>query len=62
MNGFSLLRQCPDGPLLIRGAESVLDEEGNEVPVTRPVIALCTCGKSGRKPFCDATHKATRRD
>lgn len=52
------VRQCPDGPLLVRGADVVIDERGREVPVERPVVALCTCGKSQRKPWCDATHKA----
>lgn len=53
---------CPDGPLLVRGADSVLDEHGNEVPVTRPVVALCGCGKSSRKPWCDSTHKVLTRN
>lgn len=52
------VRLCPGGPLLVRGASTVLDEEGNEVPVTRPVVALCVCGKSARLPWCDSTHKA----
>ena len=54
-------RQCPGGPLLLRGADSVADEDGVEHPVTRPVVAVCTCGKSGRKPWCDSTHKAIPR-
>jgi CDGSH-type Zn-finger protein len=54
-------RLCPDGPLLVRGADSVVDENGKEHEVTRPVVALCTCGKSGRKPWCDSTHKAIPR-
>jgi CDGSH-type Zn-finger protein len=58
VSGWVVVRPCPDGPILVRGAESVLDEDGTEVPVTRPVVALCACGKSSRKPFCDATHKA----
>lgn len=49
---------CPAGPLLVRGADVVLDEHGNEHPVTRPVVAVCVCGKSSRLPWCDATHKA----
>lgn len=51
------VRQCPGGPMLVRGADVVLDEEGNEHPVGRPVVAVCMCGKSQRKPWCDATHK-----
>ena len=52
---------CPDGPLLVRGAGSVRDRDGVEHPVTRPVVAVCTCGKSARLPWCDSTHKALRR-
>ncbi|MEI2784547.1 MAG: CDGSH iron-sulfur domain-containing protein [Candidatus Nanopelagicales bacterium] len=55
------VRLCPDGPLLVRGADSVTDDSGVEHLVTRPVVALCTCGKSQRKPWCDATHKAIRK-
>ena len=51
------VRVCPGGPLLVRGADVVRDEQGNEDEVTRPVVALCACGKSSRKPWCDATHK-----
>ena len=49
---------CPAGPLLVRGADSVRDDDGVEHPVTRPVVAVCVCGKSARRPWCDSTHKA----
>jgi CDGSH-type Zn-finger protein len=52
---------CPAGPLLVRGADSVRDGDGVEHPVTRPVVAVCVCGKSSRQPWCDATHKAIPR-
>lgn len=47
----------PDGPYLVRGEFTVLDQEGNELPVERRTIALCRCGKSRIRPFCDGTHK-----
>ncbi|HSS41083.1 MAG TPA: CDGSH iron-sulfur domain-containing protein [Solirubrobacterales bacterium] len=47
----------PDGPYLIRGEFTVTDSEGNEVPLERRTIALCRCGKSRIRPFCDGTHK-----
>jgi CDGSH-type Zn-finger protein len=56
------VRACPQGPLLVRGAAAVVDEEGNEHPVTRPVVALCVCDRSQRKPWCDSTHKSIRSD
>jgi CDGSH-type Zn-finger protein len=51
------VRHCPGGPLLVRGAHEVLDEDGAAHPVERPVVAVCACGKSQRKPWCDGTHK-----
>ena len=47
----------PDGPYLVRGDFIVLDQDGNELPVERRTIALCRCGKSRIRPFCDGTHK-----
>lgn len=52
------VRVCPEGPMIVRGAQVVLDELGREHEVTRPVVALCGCGKSARKPWCDSTHKS----
>ena len=62
---------CPDGPLLVRGADTVravaallhmygLIRPGNE-SLSRPVVAVCTCGKSQRRPWCDGTHMFLRR-
>lgn len=51
------VRRCPGGPLLVRGADHVIGEDGVPVPVTRPVVAVCVCEKSQRKPWCDGTHK-----
>lgn len=51
---------CPDGPLLVRGATSVVDDDGVRHEVTRPVVAVCVCGRSGRGPWCDGTHKSLR--
>lgn len=48
---------CPDGPFLVRGAAHVIDEDGIAHETTRPVVAVCRCGKSGRPPWCDGTHK-----
>jgi CDGSH-type Zn-finger protein len=47
----------PDGPYLVRGDFVVTDQEGNELPTERRTIALCRCGKSRMRPFCDGTHK-----
>jgi CDGSH-type Zn-finger protein len=48
-----------DGPLIVRGEFRLIDTEGNEIDPGRKTVALCRCGKSGIKPFCDGTHKLT---
>ncbi|HJF49624.1 MAG TPA: CDGSH iron-sulfur domain-containing protein [Brachybacterium paraconglomeratum] len=52
---------CPDGPMLLRGEHVIEDEDGNEHRTTRPVSAVCRCGGSGIKPWCDGTHKRVRK-
>ncbi len=49
----------PDGPLLVRGNAEIRTSEGEEIPRTRRTVALCRCGLSTIKPFCDGTHKAS---
>jgi len=46
-----------DGPLIVRGDFRLVDQDGNEIDPGRDTIALCRCGKSGIKPFCDGSHK-----
>jgi CDGSH-type Zn-finger protein len=54
---------CPDGPVLIRGDHVVVDEDGEEHRTKRPVSAVCRCGHTATKPWCDGTHKvAVRRE
>ena len=45
-----------NGPYLVKGPVVVVDAEGNEFPSERETIALCRCGGSTTKPFCDGTH------
>jgi CDGSH-type Zn-finger protein len=47
-----------DGPILVRGGFSLVDQDGNDIPTHQRTVALCRCGRSSRKPFCDGTHKA----
>ena len=49
-----------DGPLLVRGDFELTDQDGNTIETDRRTIALCRCGRSRLKPFCDGTHNATR--
>ena len=48
---------CPFGPLLVRGPVEIVDAEGNAVERRRQTVALCRCGASKIKPYCDGTHK-----
>ena len=48
-----------DGPLLVRGSFRLVDQDGQEIDPGRRTVALCRCGRSGIKPFCDGTHKRT---
>ena len=45
-----------NGPYLVKGPVLLLDAEGNEFRAERPTVALCRCGGSANKPFCDGTH------
>jgi 3-phenylpropionate/trans-cinnamate dioxygenase ferredoxin subunit len=45
-----------NGPYLVRGPIELSDTAGNTVRVEREMIALCRCGGSANKPFCDGTH------
>lgn len=47
-----------DGPLLVRGPFTMTDQDGNDIEVHQGTVALCRCGRSRRKPFCDGMHKA----
>lgn len=49
-----------DGPYKVTGPVTVVDHEGREFVIDnrgKEAIALCRCGASSTKPFCDATHK-----
>ena len=46
-----------NGPYLISGPISLHDAYGNAVDTSgRATVALCRCGNSSKKPFCDGTH------
>ncbi|HEX6593261.1 MAG TPA: CDGSH iron-sulfur domain-containing protein [Bacillota bacterium] len=44
-----------DGPLLVTGNVDFVDGEGNAFE-PKKALALCRCGESANKPFCDGTH------
>ena len=44
------------GPFIVKNLQRLTDAEGNAVEMAKEVIALCRCGASKNKPFCDGTH------
>lgn len=47
----------PNGPIRIEGDFELVDVEGTPFGLGgRPMIALCRCGHSANKPFCDGSH------
>lgn len=55
----SMIVACPNGPLLVRGDFALVTPDGEPVPRRRKTVALCRCGVSTIKPFCDGSHKIT---
>ena len=50
------VRASENGPLLVSGGVRILDAEGNLL-FEGERAALCRCGGSSHKPFCDGTHR-----
>lgn len=46
-----------DNPLLVVGPVEVLLPDGTTVRSERPVVALCTCRRTRRPPWCDTSHR-----
>jgi CDGSH-type Zn-finger protein len=48
----------PNGPYLVEGECELIDVNGSKVDTSSrgPRLALCRCGASVSKPFCDGTH------
>ena len=55
------IRLRDNGPMVVEGPIRIVDAEGNAFPVAadKPAVALCRCGHSANKPFCDGSHKAS---
>ena len=49
------ITERPNGPLFVRGHLKIRREDGSVRDETR--VALCRCGQSANKPFCDGTHR-----
>lgn len=48
----------PNGPIKIAGDFVLTGADGNVVTPTPAQVALCRCGHSAKKPYCDGSHRA----
>lgn len=53
----AVITAYPDGPLIVRGSVTFRNEAGETIVQPRRTAALCRCGVSSIKPWCDGTHK-----
>lgn len=60
MDEHTKITALDNGPYLVKGPVLLLDAEGNEFRTERATVALCRCGRSSNKPFCDGTHSKIR--
>ncbi len=51
------IKALKNGPYLIAGNATFMDADGNSKAVDGKMVALCRCGQSANKPFCDGTHR-----
>ena len=49
------LKVSPNGPVIIEGPTTIVHTNGEEESIQKG--ALCRCGASSKKPFCDGSHK-----
>jgi CDGSH-type Zn-finger protein len=54
-NARTTIRPEIDGPYIVRNLRKLTNSKGETLAV-RPIVALCRCGGSNIKPYCDGTH------
>ena len=55
---MTIVRVREHGSYVIEGDDvTVIDWNGNPYPIERRPIALCRCGASSTRPFCDGSHR-----
>jgi CDGSH-type Zn-finger protein len=53
------IRTRENGPLLVTGPITLIDHLGNAFELgNKETVALCRCGQTKNRPFCDGTHKS----
>lgn len=52
----SQIKTAANGPLVINNLKEITEANGNVFSIDKLSVALCRCGQSKSKPFCDGTH------
>jgi len=55
MSDDAQIKVRPNGPYLVEGVEILVGKDGSELEA-KETFALCRCGGSENKPFCDGAH------
>lgn len=54
---YARVHLLKNGPALITGNFIVRDAQKKKIQIDSEVVAICRCGASKRKPFCDGSHQ-----
>lgn len=57
-SGKPHIEERENGPLVVKNVGKMVSEDGTDLGA-RPAMALCRCGASKNKPFCDGSHMGT---
>ena len=57
---FARIQILKDGPILVTGNYIIRDARKKKIRVETETVALCRCGASKAKPFCDGNHLAEK--
>jgi|APMed6443717190_1056831.scaffolds.fasta_scaffold70547_2 uncharacterized Fe-S cluster protein YjdI len=55
---FARVQILKDGPALVTGNFIIRDSKKKKIKIENEVAAICRCGASKKKPFCDGSHLA----
>ncbi len=54
---MATIKVFQNGPYLVEGEDvTVVDWNGQMYPIAKRPFAICRCGASATRPFCDGTH------
>jgi len=53
---YARVQILKDGPILISGNFIIRDPRKKKVRIENEITALCRCGSTGKRPFCDGSH------